>query len=254
MHCSPPSYFQWQSTQQQLHVQVKSHFSFFFLYNFNVSKSTLSEQCAFPAAKRRGKQLFLPDAACWMECKYVNHPEFITFECSSNATADTSLIYDIPLIMRAVEIISQAASSFQAATISVPSVHSTRTDAHTQTDSVNHCAHPHRNINIHTHTLAHKESLQSSWLWAQLTQQRRSMKDSQKCFFFIPLCFIKAKFRFVIIFSLLLIWQSSTQTSAMPCYAVKQKWDPMQATHSLSPIHTQTHTHGYSHKPQGQVI
>lgn len=55
-----------------------------------------------------------------LECKYVNHPEFITFECSSNATADTSLIYDIPLIMRAVEIISQAAYSLQAATLSVP--------------------------------------------------------------------------------------------------------------------------------------
>lgn len=136
MCCSLPSYFQWQSTQQQLHVQVKSHFSFF--CHFNVSKSTLSEQCAFPAAKRRGKQLFLPDAARWMECKYVNHPEFITFECSSNATADTSLIYDIPLIMRAVEIISQAASSFQAATLSVPSVHST-------------CTH----TPAHKHTLSH---------------------------------------------------------------------------------------------------
>lgn len=62
-----------------------------------------------------------------LECKYVNHPEFITFECSSNATADTSLIYDIPLIMRAVEIISQAAYSLQAATLSVPSVHRTYT-------------------------------------------------------------------------------------------------------------------------------
>lgn len=68
-----------------------------------------------------------------MECKYVNHPEFITFECSSNATADTSLIYDIPLIMRAVEIISQAAFSLLAATLSVPPVHRTCTHAHTQT-------------------------------------------------------------------------------------------------------------------------
>lgn len=253
MHCSPPSYFQWQSTQQQLHVQVKSHFSFFFYTISMCLKAPWVSNVHFLLPKDVENSCSCPTLpAEWNANKYVNHPEFITFECSSNATADTSLIYDIPLIMRAVEIISQAASSFQAATISVPSVHSTRTDAHTQTDSVIHCAHPHRNINIHTHT--HKESLQSSWLWAQLTQQRRSMKDSQKCFFFIPLCFIKAKFRFVIIFSLLLIWQSSTQTSAMPCYAVKQKWDPMQATHSLSPIHTQTHTHGYSHKPQGQVI
>ena len=29
MRCSLPSYFQWQSTQQQLHVQVKSPFFFF---------------------------------------------------------------------------------------------------------------------------------------------------------------------------------------------------------------------------------
>lgn len=100
MRRSPLSYFQWQRVRQQLLVRVKSHFSLF----FPVSKSTLSEQCAFPAAKRRGKQLLLPDAACWMECKYVNHLEFIAFECSSNATADTSLIYDIPLITRAVEI------------------------------------------------------------------------------------------------------------------------------------------------------
>lgn len=105
MRCSPLSYFQWRCTRQQLLVRVKSHFSLFPPPRYlNVSKSTLSEQCAFPAAKRRGKQLLLPDAACWMECKYVNHLEFIAFECSSNAMADTSLIYDIPLITRAVEI------------------------------------------------------------------------------------------------------------------------------------------------------
>lgn len=153
MRCSLPSYFQWQSTQQQLHVQVKSHFSFF--CHFNVSKSTLSEQCAFPAAKRRGKQLFLPDAARWMECKYVNHPEFITFECSSNATADTSLIYDIPLIMRAVEIISQAASSFQAATLSVPSVHSTCT----HTNTLSHPPHTPTQKHKYTYTLSNTQGI-----------------------------------------------------------------------------------------------
>lgn len=147
MRCSPLSYFRWQSAAAAASCsELKVTFSLFFFFfyppfHFNVSKSTLSEKCAFPAAKRRGKQLFLPDAARRMECKYVNHLEFIAFECSSNTTADTSLIYDIPLIMRAVEIISQAASSFQAATLSLPSVHSmqpaspehARARAHTHT-------------------------------------------------------------------------------------------------------------------------
>lgn len=29
----------------------------------------------------------------------------------------------------------------------------------------------------------------------------------------------------------------------MPCYAAEQKWDPMQATHSLPPLSVHTHTH-----------
>lgn len=165
MRCSPLSYFRWQSAAAAASCsELKVTFSYLFFsslpFHFNVSKSTLSEKkCAFPAAKRRGKQLFLPDAIRWMECKYVNHLEFIAFECSSNTTADTSLIYDIPLIMRAVEIISQAASSFQAATLSLPSVHSMQpaspkpTRARAREHTIIRHEHPHRNINIHTRRL-----------------------------------------------------------------------------------------------------
>lgn len=139
---SPSSYFQWRRLAAAS-CSTKKWLSFFFLFFFSAAISTYlkapwvsNEHFLLP--KRRGKQLFPPDAACWMECKYVNHPEFITFECSSNATADTSLIYDIPLIMRAVEIISQAASSLRAATLSVPLVHRTRTRSGSAPSSTAH--------------------------------------------------------------------------------------------------------------------